>query len=111
MADKRPAHRRGTTGAPYRRAQKALFASGNVCARCGNAKGPIVRDARCGHPAHQHLKGCPTHPLAPSYGHIRDLQHGGSVRDPRNRQLEHFGCNASAGARSRAKPARSSWDW
>lgn len=111
MADRRPAHRRGTTGAAYQRLQKLVTTSGDVCARCGNRKGPIVRDARCEHLTHQHLKGCPTHPLAPTLGHIVDLQHGGRPRDRRNTQIEHYGCNASAGALSKKKPARTSWDW
>lgn len=111
MSDRRPAHRKGTTGAAYQKLQKAVTTGPGVCARCGNSKGPIVRDAPCRHPKHAHLKGCPTHPLAPSLGHIVDLQHGGRPRDRNNTQIEHFGCNSRAGALSKAKPKRTSWDW
>lgn len=108
MADRRPVHRKGTTGKAYRKAQQALFNSASTCARCG---GSVRRDIRCNHPKHQHLRYCPTHPLAPSYGHKTDLQHGGSVRGKHNRQLEHFGCNSRAGARSQRRNQRLSWDW
>lgn len=117
MANKRPRHRRGTTGDEYRRAQRQIF-KGTVCARCGNSKGPIMRVQGCDHPTHADLPYCPTHPLAPSLGHKKDLQHGGRALDPRNHQLEHFGCNSSAGAKSRAKgrgrsasASEESWDW
>lgn len=116
MANQRPHHRRGTTTRAYRRAQAFVFRQ-TVCARCGNAKGPIVRQ-RCDHPSHAGLKYCPTHPLAPSLGHKTDLQFGGSVLDPRNHQLEHYGCNASAGVKARfakhgrrAAAERQSWEW
>lgn len=120
MAAQRPAHRRGTTSRDYRRAQAIVFRQ-TVCARCGNSKGPIVRQ-RCSpdqHPHHALLKYCPTHPLAPSLGHRQDLQFGGSVLSRSNHQLEHYGCNASAGSRARWAAAkgrrgaaeRQSWDW
>lgn len=111
MADKRPAHRRGTTGEAYRRLQRRVF-KGTVCARCGGTR--FVMDYRCDHPSHAALKGCPVHPLAKSLGHIKDLQHGGHPLDPANAQLEHLGCNSSAGARARhrvANRSRSSWTW
>lgn len=119
MANKRPAHRKGTTTRAYRKAQANVFKQ-TVCARCGNSKGPIVRQPcdPATHPSHVGYRYCPTHPLAPSLGHKTDLQHGGSVLDPRNHQLEHYGCNASAGVKARfAKHGRSraadrqSWDW
>lgn len=120
MADKRPAHRRGTTTRTYRRHQAELF-KGTMCARCGNSKGPITRQPcdPAKHPTHAALPYCPTHPLAPSYGHKTDLQFGGSVHARSNRQLEHYGCNAEAGARAywaarKGKPEqdnRQSWDW
>lgn len=114
MADKRPAHRKGTTGHSYRKLQAWVF-QGTVCQRCHNTKGPIVK-AKChNHPSHAALAYCPTHPLAPSLGHKTDLQHGGRALDPRNAQLEHFSCNASAGARSKARPkpnsGHQSWAW
>lgn len=119
MADQRPAHRRGTTTRAYRRAQAIIFKQ-TVCQRCFNAKGPIVRQ-RCDpavHPHHARLAYCPTHPLAPSLGHKQDLQHGGSVLDPRNHRLEHYGCNSSAGVKARFATAKGkrtkehqSWDW
>jgi hypothetical protein len=114
MANKRPEHRKSTTGHAYRKLQASIF-RGTVCARCGNAKGPIVRLKGCSHPTHQALRYCPTHPLAPSLGHKQDLQHGGRPLDPRNAQLEHFGCNASAGVRARfgkrPRDPGTSWDW
>jgi hypothetical protein len=114
MANQRPAHRKGTTDRDYLRSQ-AQTVRGTICARCGNTKGPIVRDYRCNHPTHQHLPGCPTYRLAPTLGHKTDLQHGGSVKARSNHQLEHVTCNSSAGAKSRTKRAgktdRTSWDW
>lgn len=113
MANKRPAHRKGTTGQRYRRLQAEVF-KGTICQRCGNAKGPIVR-AKCDtHPSHAKLKYCPTHPLAPSLGHREDLQYGGAALDPKNARLEHFSCNSTAGARSKhRKPSSThqSWSW
>lgn len=115
MANKRPEHRRGTTGRDYRRLQAQVFAGPQVCARCGNSRGPILRIA-CDHPSHAKLDYCPTHRLAPSLGHKQDLQHGGRTSKA-NSQLEHFGCNASAGVKARmnAQHARrtqtQSWDW
>lgn len=115
MANKRPAHRRGTTTRSYRRAQANAF-KGKYCARCG---GLIVK-TKCDpakHPTHAKLAYCPTDPLAPSLGHKTDLQHGGSVLAASNHQLEHYGCNASAGSKARwAKQPktvdhRHSWDW
>lgn len=119
MANKRPEHRAGTTGYAYRKLQANVF-KGTVCARCGNAKGPIVRQ-RCDpavHPTHEGQPYCPTHPLAPSLGHDLDCQFGGKTTR-KNSRLEHFGCNSSAGvtarmARERAsKPAQQpvTWDW
>lgn len=117
MAYKRPPHRKGTTGQAYRKLQAWVF-KGTVCARCHNRRGPIVRARGCAHPTHQDMPYCPTHPLAPSLGHKTDLQFGGKPRDPRNVQLEHFSCNASAGVRARrdgeqrrAAPRADSWDW
>ncbi len=65
------------------------------------------------HPSHAGMPYCPTHPLAPSLGHRTDLQHGGALRDA---ALEHFGCNAQAGARSKRRTIRKatrhqSWEW
>lgn len=116
MADKRPAHRKGTTGQRYRRAQANQFRRSKICARCG---GRIVL-TKCSpdrHPKHAHLPYCPTHPLAPVLGHKQDLQFGGSLLDPRNHQTEHYGCNSSAGVKARMAAergrtaARQSWDW
>jgi hypothetical protein len=118
MADKRPAHRKGTTGRDYRKLQAWVF-RGTVCARCHNAKGPIVREP-CDpaiHPSHEGQPYCPTHPLAPSLGHKLDCQHGGRTTK-QNSQLEHFSCNSSAGVIARMAKERSakgvqtqSWDW
>lgn len=110
MANKRPEHRKGTTGRDYRKLQAWVYASSTICARCGNSRGPIVRQG-CDHPTHQGQPYCPTHPLAPSLGHKDDLQFGGRTTR-QNSQLEHFGCNAEAGALSRstkARPNHQSW--
>lgn len=111
MANRRPAHRRGTTGEAYRRLQAWVF-RGTVCARCGGTR--FVMNAQCNHATHAQLGYCPVHPMAKAMGHKTDLQHGGAPLSRRNVQLEHFGCNSSAGARSRAKGPdrhRSSWSW
>lgn len=122
MANKRPAHRKGTTGREYRKAQAWIF-KGKICARCGNTKGPIMRIKGCQHPTHQQLPYCPTHPLAPSLGHKQDLQFGGPAMDSRNHQLEHYSCNSSAGNKARLakeraaktgtppQAPRASWTW
>lgn len=113
MADKRPAYRRGTTGKQWQKFRASIIGAGTVCCICGNSKGPIVTDAPCQHPAHQHLKGCPTHPLAPSLEHPKALVHGGAARSKSNAKLSHFGCNARKGQADgqRRKAKRSSWDW
>jgi hypothetical protein len=110
MADRRQPHRRGANGRPYRRFRAAVIDSETVCQRCG--EGGFVTDAPCAHPSHARMRGCPTHPRYPTLGHRVDLQHGGRARDRANAGLEHFGCNASAGARSKsqAKP-HVVWDW
>lgn len=111
MADKRPAHRRGTTGDAWRKLQRRVF-KGTVCERCGGTK--FVMNYRCAHPSHAKLRYCPTHPLAKSVGHIIDLADGGDALDPKNVRLEHLGCNSSAGSKARHRVAnrrRSSWSW
>ncbi len=118
MANQRPAHRKGTTGRAYRKAQAHLFNRSKTCARCG---GPFFRQPcdPAEHPHHAKLPYCPTNPLAPSLGHIQDLQFGGSVLDPRNHRAEHYGCNARAGVEARwaatkgksAEDNRQSWEW
>lgn len=121
MASKRPAHRKGTTGDAYRRAQVNQFRRSNICARCGHPTQHIKCNPQQ-HPKHAHLPYCPTHPLAPSLGHKQDLQDGGSVLDPRNHQTEHYGCNARAGVTARMAKQRAtktstttahrdSWNW
>lgn len=110
MAAKRPAHRRGTTGRDWRLFRAKLLASGAPCWRCGTAG--WITNAPCDHESHAKLKGCPTHPMYPTVGHLKDLQHGGRPRDPANARPEHFRCNSRAGRASQGRTERRiSWDW
>jgi len=97
MADKRPAHRKGTTGRVWRRVRNKVINSTDICWICGKQ---VRRDVP------------PTHPLAPTADHTLDLQYGGSAQDARNLRLAHFGCNSRRGAQSKRRtPQRKSWDW
>ena len=90
----RPEHRRGTTGKAYARWRESVIEGKTRCQRCGRA---FVRDARCAHPRHAHMPGCPTHPSYPTAQHTRALVHG-SVPLPKDGEAWCMHCNASHGA-------------
>lgn len=110
-----PAHRRGTTGRPWRRFHASILTTATVCCICNGRRGGFVRNATCTHPTHQGLRGCPTHPLAPSLEHHQPLSLGGAVRSRHNAGAAHFSCNSSRGNGTKrshtTKPARQTWAW
>jgi 5-methylcytosine-specific restriction endonuclease McrA len=84
----------GRAGRNWERLKKLIYQQ-ELCFRCQNEKGPVVR-------------GIKNHPLRPSVDHIIEretlietlgLEAGlEAAEDPRNLVMAHFSCNASAGA-------------
>jgi len=101
---KRPEHRRGTTGRPWRRYRDNKVSQATQCCY---GDGPFVTDAQCDHPTHAGMPGCPTHPLAPTLEHPRALIQGGHPRDP-DGLVAHFRCNSKRGASLRRDRAHKS---
>lgn len=107
---RRPAHRNGTVGRPFRRFRARLVDNATHCQNptCGKA---LVRDAPCTHPTHQRLKGCPTYHAYPTLEHPHRLIDGGAVRDQDNALVFCFECNARGGRGRRPTTPTASRRW
>jgi hypothetical protein len=104
----RPAHRRGTTGRPWRRFRGKLVGAATNCCYC---QIPFVTDAPCQHPTHARLKGCPTYHAYPTVEHYETLIEGGPVMDPSTAGVACYRCNSTTGAVLRHRRTSTPLEW
>jgi hypothetical protein len=90
MANRRPPHRKGTTGRPYRRLQAWVFATYNHCWICGHQVDKTL-------PYIDPQTGL-VNKLSKSLDHVIPCNIRPDLTlDPANARLAHFTCNSSRG--------------